>query len=56
MSPLRTALARTSQSPMVRSGLHCLLGCTTAALHHALTKRLDSVQPVRAEYPRAPYC
>ncbi len=56
MSHLRTALAHTSQSPMVRTGLRCLLGCATAALHHALTKRLDRAKPTRAEYPRTPYC
>lgn len=56
MSRLGTALAHASQSPMVRSGLRCLLGCATAALHHALTKRLDSAKPDQAEYPYTSHC
>lgn len=50
MKRLRTALAHASESSAVRAGLHCLLGCATAALHHALTMRLSSASRGAREY------
>ena len=50
MSRLRTALAHSSGSSVVRTGLHCLLGCATAALQHALHMRLGSAAKGSTEY------
>lgn len=50
MSRLRTALAHTSGSSVVRAGLHCLLGCATAALQHALHRRISSAAKGATEY------